>query len=138
MAARDADDSPYRGSFAQIICVADTDAESEAHYRQAVQVPGAAHCALEYYRWAVRSLTRPSGLRFLKLLDRGVGVPTLQLHGELDRCVLPDTARGSDAWVDAPYDLQVLPGVGHFPHQEAPELVSAARVEHAGGRRAGA
>jgi pimeloyl-ACP methyl ester carboxylesterase len=42
------------------------------------------------------------------------------------------TAQGSDTWVDAPYELRVLPGLGHFPHQEAPELVSAALVEHAG------
>ena len=109
------------------------DAETEARCREAMQIPGAAHCSLEWYRWAVRSLTRPSGLRFLRLLDRGVGVPTLQLHGELDGCLLPDTAHGSDAWVDAPYDLRILPGVGHFPHQEAPDVVSDALIEHARG-----
>ena len=109
------------------------DAETEARCREAMQIPGAAHCSLEWYRWAVRSLTRPSGLRFLRLLDRGVGVPTLQLHGELDGCLLPGSATGSDAWVDAPYELRVLPGVGHFPHQEAPELVSDALIAHARG-----
>ena len=36
VAARDVDDSPYRGSFAQIICVADTDAEAEALYAEHV------------------------------------------------------------------------------------------------------
>jgi pimeloyl-ACP methyl ester carboxylesterase len=96
-----------------------------------MQIPGAAHCSLEWYRWAVRSLTRPSGLRFLRLLDRGVGVPTLQLHGTLDRCLLPATARGSGHWVHAPYELRELDGLGHFPHQEAPELVNAALIEHA-------
>jgi pimeloyl-ACP methyl ester carboxylesterase len=107
------------------------DAETEARCRQAMQIPGAAHCALEWYRWAVRSLTRPSGWRFLTLLRRGVAVPTLQLHGALDRCVLPSTAHGSGRWVDGAYELQVLDGVGHFAHQEAPELVSAALLEHA-------
>ena len=108
------------------------DADTERRCRQAMQIPGAAHCSLEWYRWAVRSLTRPSGLRFLRLLDRGVGVPTLQLHGALDTCLLPETAQGSDAWVDAPYELRVLADVGHFPHQEAPDVVSAALLEHAG------
>jgi pimeloyl-ACP methyl ester carboxylesterase len=70
-------------------------------------------------------------LRFLTLLERGVDAPTLQLHGALDSCLLPGTARGSGAWVNAPYSLQVLPGVGHYPHQEAPEVVSAALLEHA-------
>lgn len=108
------------------------DAETEQRCRQAIQIPAAAHCSLEWYRWAVRSLTRPSGLRFLRLLDRGVGVPTLQLHGALDRCLLPATARGSDTWVDAPYELRVLDGIGHFPHEEDPPQVSAALREHAG------
>ncbi|MEX2291429.1 MAG: alpha/beta hydrolase [Mycobacteriales bacterium] len=107
------------------------DPETERRCREAMQIPGAAHCSLEWYRWAVRSLTRPSGLRFLGLLNRGVGVPTLQLHGELDSCLLPTTAHGSGAWVDAPYELQVLAGLGHFPHQEDPELVTAALLEHA-------
>ena len=57
------------------------DAETEARCRAAVQVPGVAHCSMEWYRWAVRSRTRPSGWRFLRLLERGVGVPTLQVHG---------------------------------------------------------
>ena len=110
------------------------DAETEARCREALQVPGVAHCSLEWYRWAVRSRTRPSGLRFLRLLERGVQVPTLQVHGALDTCLLPETAHGSGAWVHAPYELQLLDGVGHFPHEEAPELVSASLVAHAQGR----
>ncbi len=81
----------------------------------------------------MRSLTRPSGLRYLTLMERGVGVPTLQLHGALDTCLLPSTAHGSGAWVNAPYELAVLDGLGHFPHQEDPALVSAALLEHARG-----
>ena len=107
------------------------DPETEARYREAVQVPGVAHCSMEWYRWAVRSRTRPSGLRFLRLLERGVAVPTLQVHGTVDTCVLPSTAHGSGAWVHAPYELQVLDGVGHFPHEEAAEHVSAALLAHA-------
>ena len=34
MAERDKDDSPYRAAFAQIICVADTDAEAERLYAE--------------------------------------------------------------------------------------------------------
>jgi pimeloyl-ACP methyl ester carboxylesterase len=107
------------------------DTETEARCRQAVQVPGVAHCSMEWYRWAVRSRTRPSGLRFLRLLDRGVAVPTLQLHGAVDTCVLATTAHGSGRWVHAPYELQVLDGVGHFPHEEAADHVSDALLAHA-------
>lgn len=108
------------------------DAETAARCRQAMQIPGVAHSTLEWYRWAVRSLTRPSGVRFLRLLDRGVQARVLQLHGGLDGCLLPSTAHGSGAWAHGGYELQVLDGVGHFPHQEAPDVVTAALLEHAG------
>ena len=107
------------------------DAETTARCREAMQIPGVAHSALEWYRWAVRSLTRPSGIRFLKLLDRGVQAPVLQLHGALDSCLLPSTAHGSGAWAHGGYELQLIDGVGHFPHQEAPDVVSEALIEHA-------
>lgn len=110
------------------------DAETERRCRDAMAIPGAAHCALEWYRWAVRSRTRPSGLRFLKLLGEGVAATTLQLHGALDSCLLPETADGSGEYVRGAYELQVLAGVGHFPHQEAPEAVNAALLRLAAGQ----
>jgi pimeloyl-ACP methyl ester carboxylesterase len=54
-----------------------------------------------------------------------VTAPTLQLQGLLDTCVLPSTAKGSGEYVGAPYSYRTLPGVGHFPHQEAPEAFNA-------------
>ena len=38
-------------------------AETIAHLRRAIQIPSAAHCALEYQRWAVRSQVRSEGRR---------------------------------------------------------------------------
>lgn len=108
------------------------DAETEQRCREAMAVPAAAHCALEYYRWAGRSLTRPSGWRYRRRMDAGVHVPVLQVHGASDTCLLATTAYGSGAWVHAAYELQVLDAVGHFPHQEAPDLLNGLLIEHAG------
>lgn len=107
------------------------DAETAARCRDALAVPAAANCALEYYRWAVRSQIRPSGRRFLRLLAAGVAQPVLHLHGQLDSCLLLSTVHGSAAYVHGGYELQVLDGVGHFLHEEAPELVNELLVEHA-------
>jgi pimeloyl-ACP methyl ester carboxylesterase len=107
------------------------DPETEARCREAMAIPGAAHCALEYYRWAFRSQVRPSGRRYLRLLGEGVQAPVLQLHGALDGCIKTETVHGSGAYAHGGYELQVLDGVGHFPHQEAPELVSELLCEHA-------
>jgi pimeloyl-ACP methyl ester carboxylesterase len=104
------------------------DAESERRYRDAMQILAAPHCALEYHRWAVRSLPRSDGRRFRRTLRRQVDTPTLQLHGELDRCVLPTTAQGSARHVAAEYEWRMLDGIGHFAHEEAAELVSGELV----------
>jgi len=101
---------------------------AERRYRDAMQILAAPHCALEYYRWAVRSFLRTDGRRFRSLLRRPIDAPTLQLHGALDTCVLPGTAQGSGRHVAAAYEWRLIEGVGHFPHEEAPEAVSGELV----------
>jgi pimeloyl-ACP methyl ester carboxylesterase len=99
--------------------------EAVERYRAAMRIPGTAHCSVEFYRWAVRSLLRPDGIRFARRMRTPVGVPTLQLHGAMDRSVLAHVARGSGRYVSAPYRWRLLEGVGHFPHEEVPEMFNA-------------
>jgi pimeloyl-ACP methyl ester carboxylesterase len=101
------------------------DPETRSRVRRAMQIPGVAHSSMEYYRWVFRSMFRPDGWRMLHDMREVVGVPTLQLQGLLDTCVLPETAQGSGEYVAAPYSWRTLPGVGHFPHQEAPDVFNA-------------
>jgi pimeloyl-ACP methyl ester carboxylesterase len=107
------------------------DAETAARCREAMQITGVAHSALEWYRWAFRSTIRPSGMRLASLLGRGVQAPVLQLHGAVDACTLPSTAHGSGAYAHGGYELQVLDDVGHFVHEEAPDAVTEALIAHA-------
>jgi pimeloyl-ACP methyl ester carboxylesterase len=93
--------------------------------REAIQIPQAAFCAMEYYRWSIRSLTRPSGWRFASMLRTPISAPTLHLHGALDTCILPHTAQGSGRYVSARYEWRLLEGIGHLPQAEAPEEVTA-------------
>jgi pimeloyl-ACP methyl ester carboxylesterase len=101
------------------------DPETRTRVRGAMQIPGVAHSSMEYYRWVFRSMFRPDGWRMLHDMREVVRVPTLQLQGLLDTCVLPETANGSGEYVAAPYTWRTLPGVGHFPHQEAPDVFNA-------------
>jgi pimeloyl-ACP methyl ester carboxylesterase len=98
--------------------------ETERHWREGMLILGAPHCAVEYYRWSVRSVPRADGRRFRRVVRRPVEVPTHQLHGGDDRYVLATTARGSDRYVAAAYEWSPLPGVGHFPHEERPTEVA--------------
>ncbi len=95
--------------------------ETARRFRHAMRVPGVAHSALEYYRWAFRSQFRGDGRRFAEAVSARVTMPVLQVHGDDDPCVLPDTARDSAPWRGPASRLERLPGVGHFPHLEAPE-----------------
>lgn len=107
------------------------DDETVIRCTEAMGIAGTATCALEYYRWAFRSRIRPSGWRYTRLLDEGVRAPVLQLHGAQDGCLRVETVHGSGAWARGPYELQVLDGLGHFPHEEAPELVTELLLDHA-------
>ncbi|HET8643739.1 MAG TPA: alpha/beta hydrolase, partial [Pseudonocardiaceae bacterium] len=101
--------------------------------RQAMLIPGVAHSAMEYYRWAARSQVRSEGRRFAAALDHRIRVPVLQLHGAADACVLEATARSSAAWGGPGYQYRLLPDVGHFVHQEAPLTTTRALVQFLGG-----
>jgi len=98
-------------------------------YREAMLIPGAAHCALEYYRWVGRSRFRFDGRRLSRAVDRTVRVSVLQLHGADDPYVLERTARRSARWAGDGHRYEVLPGVGHFVQQEAPEHTTALLTE---------
>jgi pimeloyl-ACP methyl ester carboxylesterase len=96
------------------------DHETERRTRDAMQIPGVPHSSMEYYRWFFRSMFRPDGWRMVHSLRAPVTVPTLEMHGLLDTCVLPATAQGSEEFVGAPYSWRPLHGVGHYAAQEAP------------------
>ncbi|WP_410666630.1 alpha/beta fold hydrolase [Amycolatopsis sp. cmx-4-68] len=106
----------------------DFSASAEA-FRQAMLVPGVAHSALEYYRWAFRAQFRGEGRRFTGAVDARIAAPTLQLHGADDTCILPETAASSVRWAGPHAEPEIWPGVGHFPHLEDPDRTSAALTD---------
>ncbi|QUR69230.1 alpha/beta fold hydrolase [Mycobacterium spongiae] len=93
------------------------------HLRQAIQIPAAAHSALEYQRWAVRSQLRDEGRRFMKSMDQRPGIPILHLRGDADPYVLADPVERTQRY--APHGRYIsIAGAGHFSHEEAPDEVN--------------
>ena len=116
------------------------DAVEEQHYRDAMRIWPASHCALEYHRWLVRSFLRTDGRRFVGRVRNPVSAPVLQMHGSLDRSMLPGSARGSEDYVTGQYRWSEFDRAGHFPHEECPDEFTDALLswlhEHAPAGRA--
>lgn len=97
--------------------------ETIGYLRTAIQIPSAAHSALEYQRWAVRSQLRSEGRRFMRLMKRPLSVPVLHLRGGADPYVLADPVYRTQRY--APHGRYVsIDGAGHFAHEEAPGSVN--------------
>lgn len=53
-------------------------------------------------------------------------VPTLMIQGDADACDPPSESAEDGQWFEALYERLVLPGIGHFPAREAPDVVAGA------------
>jgi pimeloyl-ACP methyl ester carboxylesterase len=80
----------------------------------------AMEAALAWYRarGAIRSPLGP------------IRVPTLYIWGDADDTVGRIAAEGTVDFVAAPYCFEVLPGVGHFAADQAPQRVSELMLRH--------
>ncbi len=78
---------------------------------------------IEYYRAARRRD------RELERATRAIRVPVLYLHGKNDGCVGPELCEGQARFMDAELRVEVLEGVGHFLHLEAPRKTAELVVE---------
>ena len=104
------------------------DARAEATYRAAARVPFAAHSQMEQLRWLVRSMPRLDGRRYHATLQQDTRpVPVLQVQGGRDGLLNPPSAaltRDTTTLVASRYRYELLPQVGHYPAEEAPEQVN--------------
>jgi pimeloyl-ACP methyl ester carboxylesterase len=55
-----------------------------------------------------------------------LSTPTLMIQGESDFCDAPSESEGMESHFTGGYERLLLPGVGHFPHREAPDAVAKA------------
>jgi pimeloyl-ACP methyl ester carboxylesterase len=76
--------------------------------------------ALAWYR-ARGAIRGPLGM---------IDVPTLYIWGDADDTVGRIAAEGTKDFVTAPYRFEVLPGVGHFAADQAPERVNELLLRH--------
>lgn len=93
--------------------------------RSAIRIPGAAHGAVEQLRWAARSRFRADGHRHRDALDVPIDVPVLHVVGDADRFTPRESLSRARRHCSGWYAVSVVPGVGHYPAEEAPERVTS-------------
>jgi pimeloyl-ACP methyl ester carboxylesterase len=83
-------------------------------------------------RWLPNEVTDPRDSALEKKLAtvERVSVPTLMIQGGSDECDSPEESENQEQYFTAGYERQVLEGVGHFPHREAPRVVSEGVRQH--------
>ncbi len=97
------------------------DEETVATYQRTISLWPASHCALEYHRWLFRSRLRSDGRYFRAVMRPPVAQPVLTVAGADDPALPTGVVAASRAYVAGELTEQVLPGVGHFAHEEAPD-----------------
>ena len=83
-------------------------------YRSAFSFGNTAHCAIEFHRWAMRSIPRLDGKKFAMDMDKQITQPVLQIHATYDTSILLEVARDSKDWVSGQYEFSELINTGHL------------------------
>jgi len=92
--------------------------------------PQFASIVLSYYRlrWGGDAEFSSALVKWQSKLDMkpksAINTPTTFIQGAADACDLVNGADGQDSFFTTEYKRVILPGAGHFPHREQPELVS--------------
>ena len=86
--------------------------------------PGVLNAALTYYRCALNpDYQRPDIAALQARMGETISVPALYLHGGKDGCIGASTTEGMANNFSGPFELELLPHVGHFLHLEDPNYV---------------
>jgi pimeloyl-ACP methyl ester carboxylesterase len=149
---------PHPAAFAQAMKADPAQAERSRHHRS-FQDADAAHRLLADDAKALRGLLRHQGVpaeaieAYLARLGEfaaldaainwyraatglalaevpAVALPTMYLWGDQDATVGRPAAEATAACVTGPYRFEVLPGVGHFLTDQAPEQVTRLLLQH--------
>ena len=103
-----------------------------AQHRQEAAARLDAESVVGFYKmnWPARPVTMDTvafGFKYGEFPP--VKAPTLLIVGKDAPFFMSATLDDTWEWVDAPLTIQILPGVGHGPHREAPEIVTPRVLE---------
>jgi pimeloyl-ACP methyl ester carboxylesterase len=101
-----------------------TDQELDS-FAERLSEPRRAWASVQYYRTLLRELPQVEG----RYRDLTLRTPTLLLFGADDGVVRPHQLHGYEEHADD-MRVELIPGVGHFTAEEAPELLVVRAMDH--------
>ena len=106
-------------------------AEEMAALKETFRQPGVADAALGYYRAFFDPSRQDPALAALqgRIMIEPIEVPGLMLQGANDGCIGAELVEGMAAFFPRGLRIEVVPGTGHFLHQEAPDTVNRLIVD---------
>ncbi|HEY2385708.1 MAG TPA: alpha/beta hydrolase [Candidatus Binatia bacterium] len=97
-----------------------------ARLKETFRQPGVASAALGYYRAMFDPSRQQAAYAALqsRIMLEPIDVPALMLHGANDGCIGAELLSGMETFFPRGLRVEVVPGTGHFLHQEAPDAVN--------------
>ncbi len=106
-------------------------AEAMADLKETFRRPGVLAAALGYYRAVFNPALQDPRYAALqgRMMMEPIDVPAMVLHGADDGCLGVELLEGMDAFFPRGLRVEVVPGAGHFLHQEVPDAVNRLIVD---------
>jgi pimeloyl-ACP methyl ester carboxylesterase len=100
--------------------------EAMMRVKETFRRPGVLEAALGYYRAAFNPALQDPRYAVLqgRMMMDPIDVPAMILHGADDGCTGVELVQGMEAFFPRGLRVEVVPGTGHFLHQEAPDAVN--------------
>ena len=99
--------------------------------KETFRKPGVVKAALDYYRHSYqREFHDPALKEVQQQVETGtISVPTLAIHGTRDRPRRLEAFHAMDSYFTGRLEKVVIPGTGHFMHQERPREINPLIVQ---------
>jgi len=101
-------------------------AEDREATKACFRAPGTVDAALAYYRATMGPAFADPAVLEMGAQGQGIpiAVPGLVIHGADDGCIGAELVPSMREYFPAGLRVEIVPGAGHFVHQEKPELVN--------------
>ena len=111
--------------------------EEMALLKETFRKPGVLEAALSYYRHTLNPALQSPELADLqaRMMMEPIAVPAVVFHGQKDECIGVALLDGMEKLFPKGLRKIVVPGAGHFVHQEKPGIVNQALIEFLGAER---